>query len=149
MRFTGTPDAKLDAKGRVFLPSAFRKVLELAQEEVLYMRKDDFEDCLTLLPGSVWNAQIDQIRAKMNPFNREHKNILRQFMMNVEEVKLDSNGRFIIPQKMKELAGIKQTVNFIGYDDVIEIWSPEKQQEVRLSDDDYSKSLEMMMMPKE
>lgn len=147
MRFTGTIEAKLDAKGRVFLPSAFRKVLELAQEEVLYIRKDDFEDCLMLCPGSVWNAQVDKLRATMNPFSRQDKNIFRQFVMNVEEVKLDGNGRFLISKKMLELAGLKQAVNFIGYDDVIEIWNPEKQDAMSQSTEDYSTALQMMMKP--
>jgi len=147
MRFTGTIEAKLDAKGRVFLPSAFRKVLELSQEDVLYMRKDDFEDCLTLCPGSVWNAQVDKLRATMNPFSRQDKNIFRQFVMNVEEVKLDGNGRFLISKKMMELAGLKQTVNFIGYDDVIEIWNPDKQETMNQSTEEYSKALQMMMSP--
>lgn len=145
MRFTGTIEAKLDAKGRVFLPSAFRKVLELAQEEVLYIRKDDFENCLTLLPGSVWNAQVDKLRQRMNPFSRQDKNIFRQYVMNVEEVKLDGNGRFLISKKMLDIAGAKQSVNFIGYDDVIEIWSPDMQQTISQEPGDYSSSLQNMM----
>lgn len=145
MRFTGTIEAKLDAKGRVFLPSAFRKVLEIAQEEVLYIRKDDFENCLTLYPSSVWNAQVDMLRAKMNPFSREDKNIFRQYVMNVEEVKLDGNGRFLISKKMLEMAGLKQAVNFIGYDDVVEIWSPENQEIVSQEPDEYSASLQNLM----
>lgn len=145
MRFTGTIEAKLDAKGRVFLPSAFRKVLEVAQEEVLYIRKDDFENCLTLYPSSVWNARVDQLRAKMNPFSREDKNVFRQYVMNVEEVKLDGNGRFLISKKMLEMASLKQTVNFIGYDDVVEIWCPENQENVSQTPDEYSASLQNLM----
>ena len=149
MRFTGTIEAKLDAKGRVFLPSAFRKVLELAQEEVLYLRKDDFEDCLTLCPGSVWNAQLDQLRASMNPFNRDDRNTFRQFVMNVEEVKLDGNGRFLIPRKMLDVAGLSSVVNFIGYDEVIELWSPEKQEAALCEKKaEYPKALETMMSEK-
>lgn len=145
MRFTGTIEAKLDAKGRVFLPSAFRKVLELAQEDTLYIRKDDFESCLTLLPGSVWNAKVDQLRAKMNPFSRSDKNIFRQYVMNVEEVKLDGNGRFLISKRMMEMASLKQVVNFIGYDDVIEIWCPVAQEGVSQTPEDYSEGLQKMM----
>lgn len=145
MRFTGTIEAKLDAKGRVFLPSAFRKVLEIAQEETLYIRKDDFENCLTLYPSSVWNSRVDLLRAKMNPFSREDKNTFRQYVMNVEEVKLDGNGRFLISKKMLEMANLKQTVNFIGYDDVVEIWCPENQESVSQEPDEYSASLQNLM----
>ncbi len=144
MRFTGNIEAKLDAKGRVFLPSAFRKVLELAQEDVLYLRKDDFEDCLTIFPGSVWDEQVDKLRASMNPFNRQDRSVFRTFVKNVEEVKLDGNGRFLIPKKLLEVADLIQSVNFIGVDNVIEIWSSEKQDAVG-EDEDYPKSLQQMM----
>lgn len=148
MRFIGNIEAKLDAKGRVFLPSAFRKVLEVAQEDVLYLRKDDFEDCLTLFPGSVWEDQLDKLRASMNPFNRKDRNTFRQFVMNVEEVKLDGNGRFLIPKKMLEVASLSQSVNFVGYDNVIELWSPENQDAVSETED-YPMSLQQMMSGEE
>ena len=54
MRFLGNIEAKLDAKGRVFLPAAFRKVLQGAGEQGLVMRKDVFQPCLVLYPESVW-----------------------------------------------------------------------------------------------
>jgi MraZ protein len=48
MRFIGDFPAKTDAKGRVFLPSAFRKVLESAGENRLILRTDLFQRCLVL-----------------------------------------------------------------------------------------------------
>ena len=58
MRFLGNIEAKTDAKGRVFLPSAFRKVLQASGSEGLVMRKDIFQNCLVLYPEKVWNEQI-------------------------------------------------------------------------------------------
>ena len=55
-RFIGDFPAKTDAKGRVFLPSAFRKVLETAGENRLILRTDLFQRCLVLYPESLWNA---------------------------------------------------------------------------------------------
>ena len=55
MRFLGSIDAKLDAKGRAFLPAVFRKVLQGAGCESMVMRKDVFQPCLVLYPESVWN----------------------------------------------------------------------------------------------
>ena len=57
MRFLGNIEAKTDAKGRVFLPAIFRKVLQAASEESLVMRKDVFQPCLVLYPESVWNEE--------------------------------------------------------------------------------------------
>ena len=56
MRFVGNIEAKADAKGRVFFPSVFRKLLSAAGEERLIMRKDIFQPCLVLYPESVWTS---------------------------------------------------------------------------------------------
>ena len=72
MRFLGNIEAKTDAKGRAFLPAAFRKVLQLNSEERLVLRKDVFQPCLVLYPESVWNEQMDQMRARLNRWNRQH-----------------------------------------------------------------------------
>ena len=53
MRFLGNIEAKVDEKGRVFLPSAFRKVLDTAAEDGLVLRKDVFQPCLVLYPESI------------------------------------------------------------------------------------------------
>ena len=47
MRFLGNIEAKTDAKGRAFLPSVFRKVLQASGEENLVLRRDVFQPCLT------------------------------------------------------------------------------------------------------
>ena len=62
MRFLGNIEAKIDSKGRVFLPAAFRKELQSAGEESLVVRKDVFQPCLVLYPESVWNRQMDILR---------------------------------------------------------------------------------------
>ena len=46
MRFLGNIEAKTDVKGRVFLPSVFRKVLQASGEEQLVLRKDIYQKCL-------------------------------------------------------------------------------------------------------
>ena len=102
MRFTGSIDAKTDEKGRVFVPSAFRKVLQQEEEEGLVLRRDLFEPCLVLYPKSVWEARVDAIRARTNPFDRNQQQALRLFTVDAENITLDSSG---------------------GMDDVIEIWS--------------------------
>ena len=55
MRFLGNIEAKIDVKGRAFLPATFRKVLQAGGEERLVLRKDVFQACLVLYPESVWN----------------------------------------------------------------------------------------------
>ena len=106
MRFLGNIEAKTDAKGRVFLPATFRKVLQASGQEVMVMRKDAFQDCLTLYPESVWNEQLDMLRLRLNRYNRHHQEILRQFVSDAERIELDGNGRFLIGKRYLQMAGI-------------------------------------------
>lgn len=122
MRFLGNIEAKLDAKGRVFLPAAFRKVLQAAGEDGLVMRKDVFQQCLVLYPESVWGEQMDGLRSRLNRWDRDEQQLFRQFVSEVEPVALDGNGRFLIPRRCLRQAGIAQDVRFIGMGDTIEIW---------------------------
>ena len=123
MRLLGNIEAKVDAKGRVFLPSVFRKAMQTAAEETLVMRKDVFQQCLVLYPESVWNAQMDLLRSRLNRWNRAHQEIYRQFVSDVELLTLDGNGRLLIPKRYLRMAEIEQEVKFIGMGDTIEIWS--------------------------
>ena len=78
MRFLGNIEAKIDAKGRVFLPATFRKVLQAGGEENLVLRKDVFQPCLVLYPESIWNEQMDELRSRLNRWNRAHLQTVRE-----------------------------------------------------------------------
>lgn len=145
MRFLGNIEAKTDAKGRAFLPAVFRKVLTGAGEERLVLRKDVFQSCLVLYPESVWNAQTDALRAKLNRFNAQHQQIFRQYVSQVEMVTLDGNGRFLISKDFLQAAAIQQDIRFIGMDDTIEIWASEKIAASQMSNEEFGKALEEIM----
>lgn len=122
MRFIGDFPAKADAKGRVFLPAAFRKVLEAEKEERLVLRTDLFQKCLVIYPESLWNEMLDEMRSRLNRWNGEHQMVLRRFVADAEIIELDSNGRILLNKRKKDHAGIKQEVRFLAVDDRIEIW---------------------------
>jgi MraZ protein len=122
MRFIGDFPAKADAKGRVFLPAAFRKVLEAEKEERLVLRTDLFQKCLVVYPESLWNEMLDEMRMRLNRWNGEHQMVMRRFVADAEIIELDSNGRILLNKRKKDYAGIKQEVRFLAVDDRIEIW---------------------------
>ena len=67
MRFIGEYLAKTDAKGRVFFPAAFRKVVDTkGAPQSFVLRSDLFQKCLVLYPESVWNSRLDEMQARMN-----------------------------------------------------------------------------------
>ena len=148
MRFLGNIEAKTDAKGRVFLPAVFRKVLQASGEEMLVMRKDIHQKCLVLYPESVWNERVDALRARISEWDDEGKMVLRQYMKEAETMTLDGNGRFLIPKRYLQMAEIDQTVRFIGMTDTIEIWAAEKVEEPFMTQQDFSAKLKAIMAQK-
>lgn len=145
MRLLGNIEAKVDAKGRVFLPAVFRKALQTAAEETLVMRKDVFQQCLVLYPESVWNTQMDLLRSRLNRWNRKHQEIYRQFVSDVELLTLDGNGRFLIPKRYLRMADISQEVKFIGMGDTIEIWRNAPESQSFMSSEEFGKALQEVM----
>ncbi len=145
MRFLGNIEAKADAKGRVFLPATFRKVLQQEGSERLVLRKDVHEKCLVLYPEWVWNEQMDNLRSRLNRWNKQQQQVFRHFVSDVETLSLDGNGRFLIPRRFQEMAGIEQCVRFIGVGDTIEIWAEEEYSKFAEQKDNFANILEEMM----
>ena len=145
MRFLGNIEAKTDAKGRLFLPAIFRKVLQAAGEEVLVMRKDVHQRCLVLYPESTWNRRMDALLEKVNEWDDVGQQVLRQYVSEAEVLTLDGNGRFLIPKRYLQMADIEQGVRFIGINDAIEIWAVEKTQQPFLPQEEFAEKLKTIM----
>ncbi len=135
--FIGDYRCKLDVKGRVLLPSAFRKLLG-DSESYCVLRKNLHEKCLDLYPMQEWLRQVELIRSKVNPFNKKHADFLREFYRGTAKVQIDGNGRILIPRKFFDFAKFGKDVSFAGQDHKIEIWDAEFYESPRLSDEDFS-----------
>ena len=145
MRFLGNIEAKTDTKGRAFLPAVFRKVLQSVGEERLVMRKDIHQQCLVLYPESVWNEQMDALRQRLNRWNKQHQQVFRQFVSEVEVLTLDGNGRFLISKRYQKLAAIEQDIKFIGMGDTIEIWSQQLVEQSQMQPEEFGNAIEELM----
>lgn len=145
MRFLGNIEAKIDAKGRVFLPAAFRKVMQSSGETDVVVRKDVFQDCLVVYPESVWNEQVDALRSRLNRWNKQHQQIYRQFVSDVEVISLDASGRMLLSRRIMDMVGIQSQVRFLGVGDTIEIWSADGPSDHYMSEEDFGKALEELM----
>ncbi len=145
MRFLGNIEAKIDAKGRAFLPAAFRKMLLTEGEERLVMRKDVFQPCLVLYPESVWNEQMDTLRRRLNRWDKRQQQVFRSFVSEVELLSLDGNGRFLIGKRYQRMAAIEQDIKFVGMGDTIEIWSCQQAEQQQMTPEDFEAALEELM----
>ena len=145
MRFLGKTEAKLDVKGRLFLPASFRKEVQGSGVDRLVLRKDVFSECLVVYPESVWNEQMDQLRRKLNRWNKAHQQVFRQFVSEAEMVQLDASGRLLVPKRCLQSAHIQQDVEFVGMGDTIEIWARQEADEPFMEAEAFGSALEELM----
>ncbi|HTX53677.1 MAG TPA: division/cell wall cluster transcriptional repressor MraZ [Candidatus Baltobacteraceae bacterium] len=115
--FRGQFTHAIDEKGRLSIPAKFREALR--EEKTLVLTSA--ESYLTVYPLGEWRAIEDRLRA--NPkFKREQRDFLRFVYSSAEDVDLDGQGRILIPQGLRQRAGIGRDVIIIGMMDTIEIW---------------------------
>lgn len=127
-RFIGNIEAKMDAKGRVFVPSPFRRILQQEGDKKLILRRDVYQPCLVLYAENIWNNELDALTARLGRYNPQHRMLLRQFVAEVEVTSLDTNGRILIPRRLLQSVTIEDNVRFLGMGDTIEIWNADHTQ---------------------
>ena len=101
--------------------------------------------CLVLYPESVWNERLDLLKSQLRPWMHTHQQIFRQFVSEAEVVTLDGNGRFLISKRLMKVAEIEQDIQFIGMDNTIEIWAPEKLKQTLKSEEEFGIEFENIM----
>lgn len=148
MRFLGNIEAKIDSKGRAFLPAQFRKSLMACGETDLVLRQDIFENTLVIYPQSVWNALIDEMRSRLSRWDRRQQMVYRTFVSGVTSIAIDGSGRILIPKNFLQAADIDQSLRFVGMGDTIEIWANKPDEELPLlNKKDFGAALEKLMKP--
>ena len=121
--FLGKIDAKLDAKGRVFVPSVFRKVLSEEERERVVVRMEADEKYLLVYPESVWNRQVVELQSKLNEWDPEDQMLLMQFVGDAEVLEFDAQGRVLLPKRLQMRMGLENEIVFVGMVDKIAMWS--------------------------
>ncbi len=143
--FIGDYSCRLDAKGRLIFPSAFKKQMHSASNDHFVVRRDIFEQCLVLYTAGDWEDQMDKIRRRINPYNREHNMFMRNFFKGTAELVLDSSNRLLIPRRLLEAAGIEKDVILAGQDGRIEIWAVDRYDKIDMPADDFADLAEKLM----
>jgi MraZ protein len=125
--FLGEYEATLDSKGRFLLPVGFKKQLP---EEVnaQFVINRGLEKCLTLYPIKNWEPLFDKI-SKLNDFNPKVREFRRYFFNGATMMELDSAGRLLVPQNLKEHAGLEKDIVLVSAVNKIEIWDKNKYQQ--------------------
>ena len=128
-RFVSTFTNKIDAKGRVSIPATFRAVLA----------RDGYEGgeggiyCYPTLDSPALDAggerlahKIDALLDHVPDFSDERDELSVALYGDVKVLKLDQDGRIILPQDLRDHASIKSHVTFVGMGQKFQMWEPER-----------------------
>lgn len=121
--FVGQSKHTITKDGRLSLPSKMREVIskKYQSEEVYFVLIQG--NILCVYPEEEFEKALDRV-AIQDASLSEMAQFERNSCANAESSKIDSSGRIVIPQDMKELAKIDQDVLIIGARTHIELWSP-------------------------
>jgi MraZ protein len=146
--FLGEFEATLDAKGRFLLPAGFKKQLP-DEESSRFVINRGFELCLSLYPMQSWEPLFSEI-SKLNDFDPKVREFRRFFLNGATIVEPDSAGRILLPQNLKDHAGLQKDIVLVAAVNKIEIWDSNKYRKLfdSFSADDFS-NLARSVMAKE
>lgn len=120
--FLGQFEHAVDDKNRLFLPARFRE----KNAGVRFIVTQGLEKCLFLYPPQAWESlasKLDQLPLANKLEERAFKRIL---LSAACEAEADQQGRILIPQMLKEYAGIKSDAVILGVLNHVEIWAKER-----------------------
>jgi MraZ protein len=137
--FRGSAPAKIDDKGRLKIPTDFRRLLEDRWGPDLFVTSVQGESAL-LYPLPVWE-EIEQRLSAMPSTDRTRVRYLERVNYYGQQVRLDVQGRILIPQILRESASVSGDVVVSGQLDHLVVWNHERfvsrLQEQPFSDEDF------------
>lgn len=137
VKFIGEYTVKIDDKGRLILPSSFKSVISNGDLRFV-VKRDLFSNCLEMFTYEEWAKESEQVKSRLNFFNKEHTQFWREYMRDRVMVEPDEKlGRISIPKRLLEKIGVEREVVFAGNDHKIEIWAKENFQNTKLQGNDY------------
>jgi MraZ protein len=120
-KFRGVSNLSLDAKGRIVLPARYRdRLLEICQRQLIITIDTD-QPCLLIYPLPEWELIEEKIEA-LPSFNPTTRRIQRLLIGHATEVEVDTNGRMLLSNPLREYARLGKKVVLIGQGKKFELW---------------------------
>ena len=118
--FMGRYNHTIDPKGRLSIPSKYREIL--GDEFVVSKGMDD---CLYVYANDDWKIFEGKL-ASLPLMSEEARQFARFFLSGAQAVTVDKQGRILMPQDLRDFAGLEKDVVLAGMGSRIEIWSLER-----------------------
>ena len=144
VRFYGTAAGKVDDKGRIVLPAAFREAMVRggAENMTLIVKKNVQQRCIDLFPAEEWERRSEKVLDGIDPeLNTGDADFWTKYNDGVYTIVPDGKlGRLNIPSELLESAGITKEVVFGGVGYKLQIWNPESRRADLLSDEKFKET---------
>ncbi len=112
----------IDSKGRVSLPARFRDVIAVDNRQILVITPSPFDRCLHAYSLREW----ERLESKISEYSNLEPNVVRfkrLYISAAVECELDKNGRIVVPQNLREQAGLEKEVFLAGMGRNFEMWT--------------------------
>ncbi len=123
-QFVGTHQNRLDAKGRVSIPAAFRNLLKNGEGvAALVLRPSHQHPCIEAWPPAMFEALAAPLE-KFDLFSQEQDDLAATLYADAYPLEADKEGRISLPESLKDHAGLTEGVVFMGLGRTFQIWEP-------------------------
>lgn len=125
--FTGTHDHRMDDKGRVSLPTEFRRVLDAVESpNVLYLIPDlTQQDCLACLSTAGYEKLIARFNETEYTDPEDAARDELKIFGHATQIQIDPTGRIVITKALRDTYRLEKAIRFVGAGWRFEIWRPE------------------------
>jgi MraZ protein len=123
--FRGHFEHAIDDKGRTSLPARFRDVLASSGDVRLVVTPALGDPCLDVYPLDAWE-QLEAKLAQLNAFDPQVIEFRRFYVSAAVECELDKQGRILVPNGLRDHAGLSKNVLWLGHGQKAELWSREQ-----------------------
>ena len=122
--FLGQHQNRLDAKGRVSVPSAYRSALKaLTGSSEMILRPSFTHACIEAWPTTRFN-ELEKSLNVLDVFSAEYEDLSTAIYADAYPVEADKDGRILLPEALLKHAGLSDAVVFMGNGQVFQIWEP-------------------------
>lgn len=136
--FIGKHTSKVDDKGRLVFPAAFKGVVSPESDRRFVIKKSLYDNCLEMWSYGEWERESARIREGLDFFNPDHVKFWREYMRDCDVVEPDARlGRISISRYLLDAIDVNKEVVFFGVNFKIEIWAAEKFEASKVSREDY------------
>ncbi|MDO8425679.1 MAG: division/cell wall cluster transcriptional repressor MraZ [bacterium] len=133
--FIGEYRHSIDAKGRLAVPTKYRKQLE---KGAVVTR--GLDRCLTIYPAESWKELAGKLASL--PISKSNPRSFARFLLaGAMDVELDKQGRIIIPEYLRQFAGVAKSVVVAGLYDRLEVWDADAWERYRMHAEQGSEAI--------